>query len=228
MSFLGKRKGPFGGALYFLTEILIVVVGILFAVQLNNWNESRKSRIEEIKSLRSFIKDLEKEKIYLTNAKHSMRSTSEYLTEISDGNVDSVVVDSLIHYMDREYFHQSLNSSYINLKSGGNLNTISNDSLKQELVGFYEGTYSVYKILSTTHTDFIYTNMRPYIIHELEVGRGLMVDKGHILNKLKDPVMVNLIHYQIGICSYIDFLLRPKTIDKLLEKVKEELNQLES
>jgi hypothetical protein len=44
--------------LYALGEILLVVVGILIALQVNNWNEGRLERKEEIEVLKSVRKDL--------------------------------------------------------------------------------------------------------------------------------------------------------------------------
>ena len=35
---------------YAIAEIILVMVGILLAVQVNNWNENRKSKIKEIKT----------------------------------------------------------------------------------------------------------------------------------------------------------------------------------
>ena len=33
---------------YGVSEVLLVVIGILIALQINNWNESRKQRLHEI------------------------------------------------------------------------------------------------------------------------------------------------------------------------------------
>ena len=39
---------------YAVGEIVLVVIGILIALSINNWNENRKNRIEEAKMLHSF------------------------------------------------------------------------------------------------------------------------------------------------------------------------------
>jgi hypothetical protein len=44
--------------LYAFGEILLVVVGILIALQINNWNEWRKERIQETKVLTELVKTL--------------------------------------------------------------------------------------------------------------------------------------------------------------------------
>ena len=42
--------------LYAIGEIVLVVIGILIALQINNWNESRKENEEEIVILKSLKK----------------------------------------------------------------------------------------------------------------------------------------------------------------------------
>ena len=37
--------------LYAIGEILLVLIGILLALQVNNWNENRKERVIELKTL---------------------------------------------------------------------------------------------------------------------------------------------------------------------------------
>lgn len=44
--------------IYAFSETLLVVIGILIALQINNWNETRKERILEIDMLNSFVADL--------------------------------------------------------------------------------------------------------------------------------------------------------------------------
>ena len=44
--------------LYAIGEIFLVVIGILIALQVNNWNEKRLERRQEIEILKSVRKDL--------------------------------------------------------------------------------------------------------------------------------------------------------------------------
>jgi len=45
--------------IYAIGEILLVMIGILLALQVNNWNEVRKQRIDEIDLLKDLRTDLE-------------------------------------------------------------------------------------------------------------------------------------------------------------------------
>ena len=44
---------------YAIGEIVLVVVGILIALQINNWNEDRKARVKEVEILKDFEKGLQ-------------------------------------------------------------------------------------------------------------------------------------------------------------------------
>ena len=44
---------------YAIGEILLVVIGILIALQVNNWNEARKNHIEEIALLNQLISEFQ-------------------------------------------------------------------------------------------------------------------------------------------------------------------------
>ena len=51
---------------YGVSEVLLVVIGILIALQINNWNESRKQRLHEIELVNLLITDLNDREIYKT------------------------------------------------------------------------------------------------------------------------------------------------------------------
>ena len=73
---------------YAIGEIILVVIGILIALQINNWNENRKSAILERKTLRSLKTDLESALPQLNfKIKQNQRSRRS----------DSVLLDA-IHY----------------------------------------------------------------------------------------------------------------------------------
>jgi hypothetical protein len=43
-----------------------VVIGILIALQINNWNESRKNKARLIKNIQSIAKDIKSDKLQLS------------------------------------------------------------------------------------------------------------------------------------------------------------------
>jgi hypothetical protein len=64
---------------YAIGEIVLVVIGILIALQINNWNESRKASIQEANFLSDLLGDLEKDQVKLDYLNHFYLKRIEYL-----------------------------------------------------------------------------------------------------------------------------------------------------
>ncbi len=55
----GKPALPAGRYFkYAIGEIILVVIGILIALQINNWNENRKAKAQEVSSMKEIIENL--------------------------------------------------------------------------------------------------------------------------------------------------------------------------
>lgn len=130
--------------LYALGEILLVMIGILLALQVNNWNEHRLSVIREIKLLKELNfnlhenvkrlkKDIEMEYTYFNSAKiivnhleHRLPYHDSLAThfELSQLSADIVLIES----------------AYETIKSIG-FDIISNDSLRSAIIDLFDANY---------------------------------------------------------------------------------------
>ena len=122
--------------LYAIGEIVLVVIGILIALSINNWNESRIQQKKEIVNLLELKKGLEG---YLNNELIpgiTYYNRAEEALNKLDGfyrNTETISSDSLTKYF-RIYLNNEWNfvfntSAFENLKSTG-IDIISNDSLR--------------------------------------------------------------------------------------------------
>ncbi|WP_299052494.1 hypothetical protein [uncultured Polaribacter sp.] len=209
---------------YFLIEVLIVVLGILFALQLNNWNEGVHLKTEEEKALKLLVNELKMDRYIMSYSKQKLKNSSKYLTKISEGKIDDISLDSILINLENEYVHQKMNSAYLNLKYEGKLNIIDNDELKNELISFYEAYYSGHEALTISHTAFSYNILRPYILKELPIHLNKMIDESIVREKLKDPILMNLINFQITKYNLISGHIDLERVDTLIKIIQEELN----
>lgn len=129
---------------YAIGEILLVVIGILIALQVNNWNEHRKARTEEITILKEISNNLKTDKEdFKRNLKHFRNSekTSKYLIKALESGAK--YHDSLAFHMFSAgvipRFTPNL-SGYKLLESKG-LEIISNHNLRQRITSIYEFNY---------------------------------------------------------------------------------------
>jgi hypothetical protein len=136
--------------LYAIGEIILVVIGILFALQINTWNIEHNNRVQEQQILRQLtieyqenLKEI-KAKIFLRDG---MISSIEQIFYHMDNGIGDFPLDSLNFHIGRTYTTPTFNvSSGVTdeLLSSGKLYLIQNAVLKNHLTNF--STYTSYVI----------------------------------------------------------------------------------
>jgi hypothetical protein len=133
---------------YAIGEVLLVVVGILIALWLNNLNSERQRTIEEINSLKGLKKDFQADIIdFKSNiwAYKNISSSVDFVLKRLESS--AVYNDSLDSYFSgtiqwpRSIINQN---SFDVLKSKG-LDLISNNSLRNEILTFHGQVYTAIK-----------------------------------------------------------------------------------
>ena len=121
-------------------DFIIVVVGILIAFQITNWNEARADRGEEIQYLHALQADMDASRIELDNQLNFLNRQNEaqrILAEYSAQNIDDLSaerINQLIHVGVYELY--PLNppqSAFEEMKSSGKLWLIQRVELRKKL-----------------------------------------------------------------------------------------------
>ena len=129
---------------YAIGEIVLVVIGILIALQINNWNETKKTKEKETHALNEIISDLDNNLGNLTTIKtrkiNSINSTKNSLKIIID------VLENKKEYHDSLIVHFTAalgypdpdikTSGYESLTSIG-MDLISDNKLRSEIGKYY-------------------------------------------------------------------------------------------
>jgi hypothetical protein len=128
--------------LYALGEILLVVVGILIALQINNWNEDRNDRFAERRYVNDLIEDLKNDSIMLHDIYTFLESKSrskEKIAPILRG--ERVAIDSMPHHFNMQWAVQDrftpTTITIEELKNDGKLNIIRDTGLRRKIVSLY-------------------------------------------------------------------------------------------
>ena len=134
---------------YAIGEIVLVVIGILIALQINNWNEQRKERIQEKIFLKRFEVELNTNLENILTA-ISLNKSRIHRAEFLLRTIDKpqLAVDSSSYFM-KSIEHASYtniplisDNAFEELKSSGNLSLISNEALRAALQKYYSWTSS--------------------------------------------------------------------------------------
>lgn len=119
---------------YAIGEIVLVVIGILIALQINAWSQFRNDRILEKKILKDLREELLKNQDKVNEAmvrKEALyRPLADYIDRMAE---DQVAYDDFIEIHRKDFFSGRIYPSFgvINsFISSGDVNLVSNDSLK--------------------------------------------------------------------------------------------------
>jgi len=142
---------------YAIGEIILVVIGILIALQINNWNERRKDHIKLRSNLIEIKESLENDLKLLNASGATLDSYENSGTYLLNFLLDkSVAVDSTqlksSFLLAGFYIDFSLNSvPYEKLAKENNLELITNDSIVTSLSNFYKKYDSEKLDISSDH-----------------------------------------------------------------------------
>ena len=197
------RKGLLeGGAtskylLYAVGEIALVVIGILIALQVNNWNEWRKTKKIEDKLLTELLSTVKTDCTFLDfeieQNKRFQMSCEIILSHLEN---DSPYHDSLdFHFMNSNNWMAILlrTNTYENAKSHG-LDFVS-DSLNTMLTTLYDGALTFGQIMNERQNLYYYNTAVPILTRLFkETTSPLLGQAGVVPNNYEDLKYQNEYH----------------------------------
>ena len=150
---------------YALGEILLVMIGILLALQVNNWNEDKKSSVRERIYLKSLLGDMQNNLIEINTdiADNEMviKSCDTLLflankgsyQQINDSKLEEMII-SLGNYAKLQLEQGTIEEIF----SSGSLQTIQNDKIRGFLVDWERNLVAIKEL-----EEFARNNQEKYL-----------------------------------------------------------------
>ncbi|WP_445386498.1 DUF6090 family protein [Robiginitalea sp. IMCC44478] len=162
--------------LYALGEILLVVIGILLALQVNTWNEDRKEAKQLRVALQSIHNDIVQDSLLIHDNLPPLRERSQFnQTLLRKAYASETTLDTLVKIMKEDfpiYWISSLpfnQNTFENLKSTGAFEILP-PGLKASLSDYYT-TIVDYQKMAALHTDQYRTHLDEFVQHYNIIGR---------------------------------------------------------
>tara|TARA_R110002072_G_scaffold22615_1_gene79208 strand:+ start:25762 stop:26517 length:756 start_codon:yes stop_codon:yes gene_type:complete len=139
--------------LYAFGEIILVVIGILIALQINNWNEDKKQQAESQYKLEELREEFTENRVVLKQRIKDLERANNHVRKIVDitnrvepdhKNYD---FDSIISHSLKYGNYNPANSTIQELISSGKLDLITNNQLKKSM-------YTWLQMLEDSDEDF--------------------------------------------------------------------------
>ena len=128
---------------YAIGEIILVVIGILIALQINNWNEKRKAKIVEANFFEDVLQDMEKDLNRLEYYELFHTKRAEYLDTLLTylrNPQKTMGIDKFQQYVEPLYYSAtpaSYSTTFESAKASGTFNDMEAKSLIKELSQYY-------------------------------------------------------------------------------------------
>ena len=211
---------------YAIGEIVLVVIGILIALQINNWNESQSDKKKEIKLLRALQKEfqensnrymetIEEQKLVVNYCYSLVQCMEKKDISFKRDSIGLFIARGALNY----YRAEPIMGTYEALTGSGDINLIDNESLKSNLAsfsseiiqGFEDETASMDLLSQLTH-EFSAT-LEPLLSSKLRKEYGLKLSR--------NPD----VHYQNEVLSAM--YRNPNIMTPLIRRIVFERNRLE-
>ena len=220
---------------YAIGEIVLVVIGILIALQINNWNEHRILLKKEKQYLNEIAVNLQADILRIKDIFKFNRIKDSVLDETIDPlleyKADSIIAGIIAKNFDRNstfnVFEQH-RAGYSNMLQAESIGLIQNDSLRQKLTNYYQqeeelknGTALRIKELTREFAD-ISTNL---ILNKTTITQIIGKDNNWPLDiELTRENKTKLLSYLINIKDNVSFYT--KRLERLDEEVLELRNSI--
>jgi hypothetical protein len=182
---------------YAIGEIFLVVIGILIALQINNWNENQKTKRQETKLMEQLKSDLNsnfhelQETIDYTEK--SIASTKIILEYLDHAKTVDDRLKSAFEFINMSNVFNSANTTYKYIENQG-INILRNDSLRQRITEMYELDFHNIKYRDEINWDLITDDLRPLLDVSLRSSKMVSPDftYGAILD-LNSPIDMKIL-----------------------------------
>jgi hypothetical protein len=200
--------------LYAIGEIILVVIGILIALQINNWNEERKINTSLRKALSALKSDLVQDTLLISE--HLQEVNYQYqLNESLRERIAQprATVDTLFKITQNEFNPNWNNPIYYNTNAYESMNNtglveIINDTLKAHIKDYYNGKFYRRGMVESITND--YRGKLAQYVDRYTFGSTSLHDQGKLIDYLvwKDVDLSHLAASFQGISNFKRILFR--------------------
>ncbi|WP_411768401.1 DUF6090 family protein [Winogradskyella sp. A3E31] len=169
---------------YAIGEIVLVVIGILIALQINNWNESRKINSQEVVYLQDlkndFTFDIETLNAKVADNNERVHNIDTILTLISSKNVFTEQDELLLANMTLKLFGESYfipEKGTINqIQSSSSGSYIKNKTLRDLIFRYYSNNERIEKNMEQSIQIYQHHIITPTLIHPAIAKKSMNID----------------------------------------------------
>jgi hypothetical protein len=219
---------------YAIGEILLVVIGILIALQINNWNADRMDRKKEREYLVNFLEEMKRDSVFLNvfwkkdypekvKGLELARQYVKYSLEIDDTVSFFASIGKGGKLSRAAVFEES--STYKDIISTGNLKLIRNKEVQFQIIQYYTSISTTITYMDNLRSEYatFVNSLIPY--NPQEYFQPDRKDYERALQKLKSDNFLSLANQELTFAFSLNRRME-RVNERLLPLLKQIRNEL--
>ena len=207
---------------YAIGEIILVVIGILIALQLNAWKEAIQAKEELKASMNSMLDDLIQDIEFYNAEIERIGKRVVLLNDFSQGNYSDIDIEDIPDVLSYNIPNKSFGKTYLSLKQDRQFNMIKNLELKEKITSYYEVFCEEYSVIAMWHRKFVTETIEEYFLLNLPYRRGYKVDAKDVINEVENGKLLSITNYQLTVQD--EAMVRLKNLELLAEELIQFIN----
>ena len=201
-------------------EIILVVLGILIALSINNWNENRKNKKKELVLINNIIEDLGLDLIHINKSLNEVVNQKELVDDLIEKIIDN---KKKLDYEKIGLLRFSSDFRPISQRNHSeSISNLNDDFIRDILQKYFLKEDQVLDIF-LEYVDIIHNKIRPYLsetgMHNLQ---SLYDNKTN--EKLHVPLHPKILEKQLSVLKFQQLLyerrLKTDSFEKLLRELR--------
>ncbi|MBD0777713.1 hypothetical protein HPE56_07900 [Maribacter sp. ANRC-HE7] len=207
---------------YAIGEIILVVIGILIALSINNWNDQRILKKEVIAQLKIFSNELKDDIDIFESKIKTYPDDVDYLQKLSKGEYEELDLSQFFYTVVLNDNSILFGDSYANLKTNGGIDLIDDIDLKTNM-GFYNDRARIY---INEFIEYGISAALAYVdetvLSYMEFDNNNELVKENTIKVIKEKKLNNIINLQLKQKKVL--LTNLKNVNEFAKKIKEQLD----
>lgn len=180
---------------YAVGEIALVVIGILIALSINEWNDQKKNAEAELIYYRRILEDFELDKQRIDELKNESNyridMSQKILLDLDSGTKDKHTIINQFILATRSEIYEPRNVAFKDLISSGNLKLLNDITIKNSLIQYYSELENKQFQLKQNR-DEITKNIFEFVNTSLEIGA---IQEFEYVHELLDPEILQILSH---------------------------------
>ena len=183
---------------YAIGEIVLVVIGILIALSINNWNTDRLEKKEVANFLKQIETEIESDIIHFNQTLTNIQRYTDYLNKVTERKYNEIDLSQLPNSLAMNSSSKNFGLSYTKMLESGIIKHIENSEISENLQTYYLVNCEKYNNSIEFHANFVSDHIEGPLLLMLNHKKDFLVDPKEAIEQLENGKLMSLVNWQIS------------------------------